>query len=664
MSLQCPVCGSSDVKKSEYLSNANSAVEYYTCSACFHRFQNTNSASVVEDDSETVVLSKEELYKFDRNAQERIRFYKDKINESDNFLEVGSTIGSFVHLLRLMGKNAEGIELDGKFGRFSDNQYGFTQYIGDFPNYSFDTQFDAVFSFYDIENVKSVERFCSKINEVLNQNGKLLIEVSAWEMRKYGGIKNVKHFFSIASLYKTVTKLFTLLDIGYFGTSIYIYAEKQSDSGFEEKVFSKLKKTAVKTERLLKLTPQLKFKNNNVTQIALQAYLQKELKPHYEKLKLFAKYGLKELNYVKKERKKGNANQFTHLTYYRGWENSGDTILSKCVRDVYNTDIGNISWNLQRLTDPVGDELISQINNSKAVVLGGGGVLIPDTNKNSTSGWQWAVSKEQLKQIESPLFLYAIGYNYFPNQVPSDFFIDNLKHVVDKASFIGLRNNGSIKKVSELVGDRLAKKLTFQPCPTTIIRHLYPELKPKVKSKNVAINIAYDRYERRFGEDIYEIHDQLALTCKELERQGYTIYNACHLNADGKFELALDKHNVAYKTVYLNFQLPLEVYDFYNNMELVMGMRGHAQMIPFGINCKIISLGTHDKMRWFLEDIDAIDWYVNLREDVNSLKERVVEKAIRLLNEDGSVTEQLLSKQQIIVDQTKKNIDAIKMKLS
>lgn len=35
-------------------------------------------------------------------------------------------------------------------------------------------------------------------------------------------------------------------------------------------------------------------------------------------------------------------------------------------------------------------------------------------------------------------------------------------------------------------------------------------------------------------------------------------------------------------------------------------------MIPFGLNCGIISLGTHDKMRWFLDDLGAADWDIDL----------------------------------------------------
>lgn len=55
-------------------------------------------------------------------------------------------------------------------------------------------------------------------------------------------------------------------------------------------------------------------------------------------------------------------------------------------------------------------------------------------------------------------------------------------------------------------------------------------------------------------------------------------------------------------------------------------MQDHAQMIPCGVNCEIIPLGTHDKMRWFLKDINVVECYIDLRKDVNYLCEHLVNK--------------------------------------
>jgi hypothetical protein len=54
-----------------------------------------------------------------------------------------------------------------------------------------------------------------------------------------------------------------------------------------------------------------------------------------------------------------------------------------------------------------------------------------------------------MKRIEVPFIAFAIGYNYFYGQEPNDLFIDNVKVFLEKASFVGLRNNGSIRKIKK-----------------------------------------------------------------------------------------------------------------------------------------------------------------------------------------------------------------------
>jgi polysaccharide pyruvyl transferase WcaK-like protein len=104
---------------------------------------------------------------------------------------------------------------------------------------------------------------------------------------------------------------------------------------------------------------------------------------------------------------------------------------------------------------------------------------------------------------------------------------------------------------------------------------------------------------------------------------------------------------------------PNEVYHFYNEMEIVLGMRGHAQMIPFGLNCKIVTLSTHNKMRYFLEDIEAPELLVDLREEVNSIEDRIL-TAVNLLQEkDSYYQEHFRAKQEEFAQITERNLDQI-----
>ena len=98
------------------------------------------------------------------------------------------------------------------------------------------------------------------------------------------------------------------------------------------------------------------------------------------------------------------------------------------------------------------------------------------------------------------------------------------------------------------------------------------------------------------------------------------------------------------------------MYRFYNGVQCVIGMRGHAQMIPFGLNCGIVSLGTHDKMRWFLDDIGAADWYIDLTVETSTISDRIFETFKRTQISEREITwTRLLKAQEFLWSVTEEN---------
>lgn len=348
---------------------------------------------------------------------------------------------------------------------------------------------------------------------------------------------------------------------------------------------------------------------------------------------------------------------FTHVTYY-SVGNAGDTVLSQCVRRMFQTSFST-KWNLVGVNELVDHSTVSNMNTTDAVIVGGGGLFLPDTNANSISGWQWAISKDCLMDISVPLIGYSIGYNFFPGQKNSQLFIENLQTFCEKAKFIGLRNHGSVTAVKTLLPSELQDKIVYQPCTTTLIRKLY-SLPKKSRSNRVAINIAFDRENVRFGDDKELILDEIAQFAKSLEGKGYKIVLVYHMQNDKKIIPYMEKRNVKFDQCDLSFAFPDKVFKFYNSVDLVAGMRGHAQMIPFGLNCEIISLGTHDKMRWFLEDINAVDWYVNLRDDPEHLNDRLLSR-FEVIHENNfdSTQKRLIEEQDKLWAISKANMSCI-----
>lgn len=358
---------------------------------------------------------------------------------------------------------------------------------------------------------------------------------------------------------------------------------------------------------------------------------------------------LKVRNYLyisKQENKLSAANPvFTHVTHCIGG-NVGDTVLSQCVRNIFRQNAGISRWNIVTVNNPVTDRTIRQINSTSAVVIGGGGLFLPDTNKNPVSGWVWAVSSTQLKEITAPIIIYAVGYNYFRGQDNQEVFIRNLNQLIEQAGFIGLRNSGSIRKIKEIIRPDLRDKIVFQPCVTTIIRKLYQQLPPKTKTGKIAVNMAFDRIEMRFGVQKDIILNQIVKAIKAIASRGYAIVYAVHYEKDRDFIKYLKDAKVNFAVYDMSNGFPQKAINFYNQTDLVLGMRGHAQMIPFGLNCEIISLGSHDKLKWFLEDIDAMDWYVELTEQTDTLQKRIVDLFIKVHETESAQTQERLLSQQ------------------
>ncbi len=93
--------------------------------------------------------------------------------------------------------------------------------------------------------------------------------------------------------------------------------------------------------------------------------------------------------------------------------------------------------------------------------------------------------------------------------------------------------------------------------------------------------------------------------------------------SDNEILKYLDKHQVKYELV--TFKKAQQVIELYSKPRLVIGMRGHAQMIPFGCHTPILSIVSHDKMQWFLDDIEHPEWGVDVLDD--DFEDKLFQKA-------------------------------------
>lgn len=301
-----------------------------------------------------------------------------------------------------------------------------------------------------------------------------------------------------------------------------------------------------------------------------------------------------------------------HVAFYAiQGGNYGDVALPHAVRQAIETSAGSTEWLPFHAHQVFDEQRTEQANAQRALVVGGGGLFLPDTSPNGNSGWQWNVPASSLAKLRVPLHLFAVGHNLFEGQAyPGGLFQQNLRVLAEHATSIGLRNHGSMSRVLDLLPEELHAKVRFVPCPTTVLEHIHPALAPaEAGTGRVLLNGAFDRSARRFADGYGPFLAQLAQWVTEVRASGATVEIAAHLPGDKKLgnDLA-DQHGVELETVPLYGMTPDEGYAAYRRASVVVGMRGHATMIPFGLGTPVLSLISHPKMRYFLEDIERPEW--------------------------------------------------------
>ncbi|MBM7437209.1 polysaccharide pyruvyl transferase family protein [Streptomyces sp. HB132] len=349
--------------------------------------------------------------------------------------------------------------------------------------------------------------------------------------------------------------------------------------------------------------------------------------------------------------------QLAHVALFAdGQENAGDKVLPEAVRMCFGPDTGPARWHersVHRLVDEPG---LEELNARRGIVVGGGGLFLPDTAPNSNSGWQWNIPGDVLARITAPLAVFAVGYNVFDGQrYRRERFAASLRALVEKSAFFGLRNQGSVDRVRELLPAELRERVRYQPCPTTVARHLDPGPDDDaLRDDTVLVNCAYDRAGLRFGHDYGHFLAETAAAVRAVGERAEVRY-AAHMPADEKFVHDLRReHGIALPVEPLYLFSNDRIRELYRRTRLVIGMRGHAGMIPFGCGTPIISLVSHPKLAYFLSDIDRPDWGVSVHD--RSLGARLAERAAAVLDDHRAAVADVHGRQEHLWSVTRANL--------
>lgn len=291
----------------------------------------------------------------------------------------------------------------------------------------------------------------------------------------------------------------------------------------------------------------------------------------------------------------------THVGLHRPG-NAGDTLLFVASRLAIDNVLGAQDWTLLD-AHRFGPEELARANAADLLLIGGGGLFLRDTNPNAASGWQWPCSLERLKRIRVPTAVFGVGYNRFrgqPEFLPV--FARHVRALLDRSAFFGLRNRGSIARIERYLDPAAGKRPAFQPCPTTMLSHFLP-IRAAGYEKRLALNLAFDRAPLRYGGEERAICGRIAQFARRAARAGWHVDLVTHCGADLRAAAYLETAGVQYRRVRLEYAPWHEIVRYYMSVPVTVGMRGHSQMIPCGCGNAFLSIVSHDKLAFFLEDV-------------------------------------------------------------
>lgn len=300
-----------------------------------------------------------------------------------------------------------------------------------------------------------------------------------------------------------------------------------------------------------------------------------------------------------------------------GRGNAGDTAVGAACTNVYQNEFPDCEITYLNCRQIFKQKHVDEINTHDVLILGAGGLFLRDTFPNNVSDWQWGISSELLSKIKIPIIVYAIGYNKFRGQDDfSPIFNESVSTLIEKSIFFSMRNTGSCNSIKKHIPENLHSKVSLNYCPTMLFSEKFQ--KNIIRNSHVGFLFGGDRLSNRH-KNLQKFIENIQEFTNHLKKIGIKTILINHQSDDwiSKY-VSFDEYKDLYKK-------PVEeIYNFYSSIDTVIADRGHGQMIPLSCGCKILSPISHDKLGWFLDDMDLSE--LKIDEDDPNLGKLLIEK--------------------------------------
>lgn len=287
---------------------------------------------------------------------------------------------------------------------------------------------------------------------------------------------------------------------------------------------------------------------------------------------------------------------------------------------------------------PLHEGLIDLINyRGDMLLVGGGGLIMPGDGFTTRSGWQFNISEKDLDKLKVPLVIYGIGYNIFPGdeRVMEGDIIRHLIKTREVAKLFSVRDYGT----RDWLTNREVWDIDVIPDPAMFCPS-YISMGSLARLNEFCIGLCWagDRMDRRFppsgdDRDVIKRVSDILLECLEVQGGGKVVYIPHVGIYDWKAAILFEQYlgnsfcNIAEEIPYLFpeslAQVPLVV-GIYSMMNVVVGMRGHSNIIPYGQGVPVIGFGNHLKNQFFAKSVGGI----TIGNDCEGLAEALAKSAL------------------------------------
>jgi hypothetical protein len=272
------------------------------------------------------------------------------------------------------------------------------------------------------------------------------------------------------------------------------------------------------------------------------------------------------------------------------------------------------------------DDFAREANAHDLVLIGGGGFL-DFWVENSATGTTLDIEESVLEGIVPPLVISSVG-SHPHRRVPPD-NISRFRRFLDyllarPRTRIALRNDGSRRVIADTLGNGYADQL-----PTILDNGFFftPGVNyPRIcESPYIALNIGWDQIAMARSHEAAPstgwIYDELQIVVQQLiDKSGYQIVLVPHIYKDlfGISELLsrLDDFDVRSRVLVAPHVQGdkgcLYVMSVYQNADLVLGMRFHANVCPRTMGCNSYGLAALPRVSAMFESIGESDRTVRI----------------------------------------------------